>query len=60
MCSLQEHSARSAREHEAQQQEPIYAELARERGVEWEAPTVPTFAEELRAQWGDLITLSFE
>ena len=40
MCSLQEHSARSAREHEAQQQEPIYAELAKERGLEWEAASV--------------------
>ena len=37
MCSLQEHSARSAREREQQQQEPIYAQLAEERGVEWEA-----------------------
>jgi len=38
MCSLQEHSARSAREHEAQAQEPIYTALARERGVQYEPP----------------------
>jgi hypothetical protein len=60
MCSLQEHTARSNREHEAQQQEPIYTQLAHERGIEWEPPTLATFAEELRSQYGDLITLSFE
>jgi len=36
MCSLQEHTARSAREHEAQQQEPIYTALANEYGIQWE------------------------
>jgi len=41
MCSLQEHSARSAREHEAQTQEPIYATLAAEYGIQWEPPKWP-------------------
>lgn len=39
MCSLPEHTARSAREHEAQAQEPIYTALARERGVQYEPPS---------------------
>lgn len=46
MCSLPEHSARSAREHEAQAQEPIYVGLAKERGVQW-APPEPAVAERL-------------
>lgn len=36
MCSLQEHSQRSIREREAQQQEPIYTELAAEQGIPYE------------------------
>jgi hypothetical protein len=36
MCSLMEHSERSAREHEAQKREPIYAGLAAERGIPYE------------------------
>jgi len=39
MCSLQEHTARSAREHEAQTQEPIYTALANEYGIQWEPIT---------------------
>jgi hypothetical protein len=39
MCSLQEHSARSAREREQQQQDPIYTELAAEYGIPYEPPT---------------------
>lgn len=36
MCSIHEHSDRSAREHAAQQQEPIYTELANEYGLDYE------------------------
>ena len=39
MCSLQEHSERSTREHEAQKQEPIYSALAAEQGITYEPPT---------------------
>jgi hypothetical protein len=36
MCSLQEHSARSAREREQQQREPIYAALAEEHSIPYQ------------------------
>ncbi|QIG57722.1 hypothetical protein PP358_gp51 [Arthrobacter phage Shoya] len=42
MCNLMEHSERSYREHEAQKQEPIYAALAKERGITYESQPVDT------------------
>jgi hypothetical protein len=39
MCSLLEHTARDARQQTARQQEPIYANLADERGIPYEGPT---------------------
>jgi len=48
MCSLPEHTARSAREHEAQTQEPIYAALAAERGIDYEPPASEPAVELIR------------
>jgi len=47
MCNLQTHMDRDHRIHEAQRAEPVYTKLAAEYGIEYEPPTLTTFAEEI-------------
>lgn len=44
MCSLQEHTHRDQREQQARKQEPIYAQLATERGITYEGPEQGPFS----------------
>ncbi|UYL88351.1 hypothetical protein SEA_EVEPICKLES_64 [Arthrobacter phage EvePickles] len=50
MCNLLEHSERDARLQQSKRDEPIYADLADERGIPYEGPAQGPFS---RPETGD-------